>query len=45
MTQGPIPDKTFSFENPHVGYNTISATIDHVLDEKNEIGFVYSSTR
>lgn len=45
MTQGPIPDKTFSFENPHVGYNTISATIDHILDEKNEIGFVYSSTR
>ncbi len=45
MTQGPIPDKTFSFENPHVGYNTISATIDHVLDEKNEIGFVYSNTR
>ncbi|HRF56756.1 MAG TPA: hypothetical protein PLV58_05085 [Campylobacterales bacterium] len=45
MTQGPIPDKTFSFENPHVGYNTISATIDHILDEKNEVGFTYSNTR
>ncbi len=44
MTQSPTPDKTFSFENPHIAYNTLSATIDYVLDEKNEIGFTYSNT-